>query len=374
MQTDRDFAGYGAKPPNPSWPNTARVAVSFVVNVEEGAELSVADGDERNEAVYEVTDEVRDAPDPCRDSHFEYGTRVGYWRIMRLLELYAVPATLNACGRSVFRSPWLARDAVTRGHEVACHGWRWERHAGMDEATERRAIARACAAIRDATGTAPVGWHTRSTPSVNTRRLLLEHGGFLTTAMPIATICRFSFRWEMARGSWCCRSASTPTICISTRGLNGSPPRRISPNMSSMRSTSFGPKGRICHGCCRSASPADDRAPRADRRTGAGVAPHARSGRRLAGAPRPDCPPLVGTLSRARCMTEPAAVGQVSCSSRTGATSLPRMTSRCHRSKVSRNLDVPSAALQQAQGALAGSSTLPTGPRRFFIVRGASAP
>jgi allantoinase len=100
------------------------VAVSFVVNVEEGAELSVADGNERNEAVYEVTDEVRDAPDPCRDSHFEYGTRVGYWRIMRLLDLYAVPATLNACGRSVLRSPWLARDAVTRGHEVACHGWR----------------------------------------------------------------------------------------------------------------------------------------------------------------------------------------------------------------------------------------------------------
>lgn len=179
MQTERDFAGYGAAPPNPHWPDAARIAVSFVVNVEEGAELSVADGDERNEAVYEVTDEVRDAPDPCRDSHFEYGTRVGYWRIMRLLELYSVPATLNACGRSVFRSPWLARDAVTRGHEVACHGWRWERHAGMDEATERRAIARACAAIRDATGTAPVGWHTRSTPSVNTRRLLLEHGGFL---------------------------------------------------------------------------------------------------------------------------------------------------------------------------------------------------
>jgi allantoinase len=179
VQTDRDFAGYGAAPPNPHWPDAARVAVSFVVNVEEGAELSLADGDERNEAVYEVTDEVRDAPDPCRDSHFEYGTRVGYWRIMRLLDLYSVPATLNACGRSVFRSPWLARDAVTRGHEVACHGWRWERHAGMDEATERRAIARACAAIRDATGTAPVGWHTRSAPSVNTRRLLLEHGGFL---------------------------------------------------------------------------------------------------------------------------------------------------------------------------------------------------
>jgi hypothetical protein len=91
MQIERDFAGYGAFPPDPRWPDTARVAVSFVVNVEEGAELSVADGDERNEAVYEVTDEVLDAPDPCRDSHFEYGTRVGYWRIMRFARLIRRP-------------------------------------------------------------------------------------------------------------------------------------------------------------------------------------------------------------------------------------------------------------------------------------------
>jgi allantoinase len=179
MQTGRDFLGYGAHPPDPRWPNGARVAVSFVVNVEEGAELSIADGDERNEAVYEVADEVPDVPDPCRDTHFEYGTRVGYWRIMRLLDAYGARGTLNACGRAVARSPWLAQDAMARGHEVACHGWRWERHAGMEEALERATIARASAAIEAATGAAPLGWHTRSAPSVNTRRLLLEHGGFL---------------------------------------------------------------------------------------------------------------------------------------------------------------------------------------------------
>lgn len=175
----RDFFGYGAHPPDPRWPGGARVAVSFVVNVEEGAELSLIDGDERNEAVYEVTDEVRDAPDPCRDTHFEYGTRVGYWRIMRVLDAYGAPSTLNACGRAIERSPWLAQDAIARGHEVACHGWRWERHAGMAEAQERATIARAVAAITAATGIAPVGWHTRSAPSTNTRRLLREHGGFL---------------------------------------------------------------------------------------------------------------------------------------------------------------------------------------------------
>lgn len=175
----RDFLGYGASPPDPRWPGAARVAVSFVVNVEEGAELSIIDGDERNEAVYEVTDEVRDGPDPCRDTHFEYGTRVGYWRIMRVLDAFGVRSTLNACGRAVARSPWLAQDAVSRGHEVACHGWRWERHAGMEEHHERAVIARAVAAIAAATGAAPLGWHTRSAPSANTRRLLLEHGGFL---------------------------------------------------------------------------------------------------------------------------------------------------------------------------------------------------
>lgn len=175
----RDFLGYGRTPPNPCWPGGARIAVSFVVNVEEGAELSVVDGDERNEAVYEVTDEVRDGPDPCRDTHFEYGTRAGYWRIMAALDAHGAVSTLNACGRAIERSPWLARDALARGHEVACHGWRWERHAGMPEAQERTTIARAVQAIRTACGVAPVGWHTRSAPSANTRRLLLEHGGFL---------------------------------------------------------------------------------------------------------------------------------------------------------------------------------------------------
>ena len=175
----RDFLGYGRTPPDPRWPGGARVAVSFVVNVEEGAELSVIDGDERNEAVYEVTDEVRDGPDPCRDTHFEYGTRVGYWRIMAALEAHGVASTVNACGRAIERSPWLAQDAIARGHEIACHGWRWERHAGMTEPHERAIIARAVEAIRTAGGVAPVGWHTRSAPSANTRRLLLEHGGFL---------------------------------------------------------------------------------------------------------------------------------------------------------------------------------------------------
>lgn len=175
----RDFRGYGTNPPAIRWPNGARLAVSVVVNVEEGAELSLGMGDERNESVYEVVEEVRGARDLCMESHFEYGTRAGWPRIRALLKRYGVAATLNANGRALALSPWIAREAVEDGHEVAAHGWRWETHATMDEATEREAIAKAVAAIRDASGTAPVGWHTRSATSVNTRRLLIEHGGFL---------------------------------------------------------------------------------------------------------------------------------------------------------------------------------------------------
>lgn len=175
----RDFRGYGDTPPSAQWPNGARVAVSVVVNVEEGAELSLTHGDERNEAVYEVVEEVVGVADLCMESHFEYGTRVGWQRIRDLLDEFGVKATLNACGRAIEISPWLAREAVARGHEVSCHGWRWERHAHMDEPQERAVIARAVAAIRDACGVRPVGWHTRSATSAATRRLLIAEGGFI---------------------------------------------------------------------------------------------------------------------------------------------------------------------------------------------------
>jgi allantoinase len=175
----RDFLGYGDHPPAMCWPDDAGLAVSIVLNVEEGAELSLADGDATNESVHEVTQPVLGAPDLCLASHFEYGTRVGYRRITDVVAGAGVPMTLNACARSLVGVPWLARDAVARGHEICCHGWRWEAHAGMDEAHERALIARAHAEIARAAGVAPVGWHTKSSPSVNTRRLLVEHGGFV---------------------------------------------------------------------------------------------------------------------------------------------------------------------------------------------------
>jgi peptidoglycan/xylan/chitin deacetylase (PgdA/CDA1 family) len=175
----RDFAGYRGAPPDIRWPNGAGLAVSLVVNVEEGAELSLTAGDERNEHVYEAVERVDDAPDLCMESHFEYGPRAGWPRIRATLAARGLPATLNACGRALEAAPWIASEAIADRHEVAAHGWRWERHAGMAEAAERRAIARAVDTIARTAGTPPLGWHTRSATSPRTRDLLAEQGGFL---------------------------------------------------------------------------------------------------------------------------------------------------------------------------------------------------
>jgi allantoinase len=177
--TDRDFRGYGDAPPRIRWPGDAKLALSIVVNVEEGAELSVSHADEANEFIYESLEKVEGARDLCMESHYEYGTRRGWPRIRRLLKEHGVRATLNANGRALAYSPWIAADAVADGHEASSHGWRWERQVYMAEAEERRVIARSVEAIAKASGAPPVGWHTRSATSVNTRRLLMEHGGFL---------------------------------------------------------------------------------------------------------------------------------------------------------------------------------------------------
>jgi allantoinase len=177
--TDRDFRGYGANPPPIRWPRDARLALSIVVNIEEGAELSLGSGDATNEFMYEAAEKVDGVRDLCMESHYEYGTRRGWGRIRSTLKAHAAHATLNACGRALALSPWLAAEAVADGHEVSSHGWRWERQVHMSEAEERQVIARAVDAIAATAGTPPVGWHTRSATSPKTRRLLIEHGGFL---------------------------------------------------------------------------------------------------------------------------------------------------------------------------------------------------
>jgi len=175
----RDLLGYAGRPPQPHWPNEARLALSVVVNVEEGAEFSLLSGDDRNELMPETGRLMQGAPDLCMESQFDYGARAGLWRLLDLLDAYGVKATFSSCGRAVANTPILASEPLARGHEISAHGWRWETHAGMEEAQERAVIAGTVAAIEKACGQRPLGWHTKSSASINTRRLLREEGGFL---------------------------------------------------------------------------------------------------------------------------------------------------------------------------------------------------
>jgi peptidoglycan/xylan/chitin deacetylase (PgdA/CDA1 family) len=149
------------------------------LNVEEGSERAVSRGDERNEPVYDMVEDIVGQPNLTMESHFDYGTRAGYWRIVRVLQEHGATCTLNACAEALELSAWLSKDAIERGFEVACHGYRWESPLNMNEGQERERIAHAVASIRAVSGVRPIGWHTRCPHTPNTRRLLVEEGGFL---------------------------------------------------------------------------------------------------------------------------------------------------------------------------------------------------
>ena len=149
------------------------------MNVEEGSERAVSRGDDRNEPVYDMIEDIVGQPNLTMESHFDYGTRAGYWRIVRVLKEHSATCTLNACAEALELSPWLAKDAIERGFEIACHGYRWESHLHMSEKQERERITRAVESIRAVSGVRPIGWHTRCPHTPNTRRLLVEEGGFL---------------------------------------------------------------------------------------------------------------------------------------------------------------------------------------------------
>ena len=174
FQYYRDFYGYGSTPPQPDWPDQARVAVSFVLNIEAGAELSVSMADERNESVYEIVQEIKGVPDLSMESHFEYETRVGLWRVLDLFERYNIIITVSICARVLEYSPWIGAEIVRRGHEIGCHGYRWEHMANMTEAEERQTIQQTVSLIEETTGVRPLGWHTRSPSSPRTRSILVE--------------------------------------------------------------------------------------------------------------------------------------------------------------------------------------------------------
>ena len=145
---ERDLIGYGLNPPAVEWPNGARIAVSFVLNYEEGSENSILDGDPHGETVGESPSPVaRGERDLANESFFEYGSRVGVWRILDLLDEYEVGGTIFACALALERNPEVGPEVVRRGHEVMGHGNRWEEYYKMDRDAEREAIRQAVETI-----------------------------------------------------------------------------------------------------------------------------------------------------------------------------------------------------------------------------------
>jgi len=179
----RDLIGYGATPPHPHWPGDARVAVQFVLNYEEGGENSVLHGDPASETF--LSEIVGAAPFAQRhmsmESLYEYGSRAGVWRVLRLFRERRLPMTVFAVGMALERNPRVVEALLEDGHEIASHGWRWISYQQIDEHIEREDMARAVDVITRLTGKAPDGWYT-GRDSSNTRRLLAEHGGFVYCA------------------------------------------------------------------------------------------------------------------------------------------------------------------------------------------------
>ncbi|WP_207540840.1 allantoinase PuuE [Sabulicella rubraurantiaca] len=177
----RDFAGYGPNPPDPRWPNGARVALSFVLNYEEGGENTVLNGDAGSEIyLHEVPggQPLLGARNRTVESQFDYGARAGVWRVLRLFAQRSMRFTVYGVGRALELNPAAARAFAEAGHEVASHGWRWIDYHNMPEAMEREEITRCVEMIERLCGKRPVGWYTgRISP--NTRRLVAAHGGFL---------------------------------------------------------------------------------------------------------------------------------------------------------------------------------------------------
>ena len=179
-QYPRDLVGYGSRPPTVRWPHDARLAVSMVLNYEEGGENCVLHGDAHSESV--LTDVGGDPLPNARnlnvESTFEYGSRVGFWEIMRILRERRVDATIFAVGMALERNPEAAAQMADSGFEVACHGQRWIDYQFVAEAVERADMERNIEVITRLIGKRPVGWYT-GRPSPNTRRLVVETGGFL---------------------------------------------------------------------------------------------------------------------------------------------------------------------------------------------------
>ena len=184
MSLDRDLVGYGARTPDPTWPGGARIAVQFVLNYEEGAERSVQHGDATSE--YFLSEMVGAQPvtgqrHMSMESLYEYGSRAGFWRVLRLFERYRLPLTVFGVAQALSLNPEAVAAMQALDWEIASHGWRWIDYQHVPEDVEREHIRRAVALHTELTGARPLGWYQGRT-SPNTARLVVEEGGFVYDA------------------------------------------------------------------------------------------------------------------------------------------------------------------------------------------------
>jgi allantoinase len=174
----RDFVGYGRNRPQFEWPGGKRVALSIVVNYEEGGENCVLDGDAYSETLN--SDVIGAQPRLGRrnlniESHYEYGSRVGHWRILDLLHECQIPATYFAVSSALEKHPEAARSIIEAGHEIVSHGARWIDYEQIDYETENSHMKESLNVIERLSGVRPVGWYTGRI-SINTRSLAQKHG------------------------------------------------------------------------------------------------------------------------------------------------------------------------------------------------------
>jgi peptidoglycan/xylan/chitin deacetylase (PgdA/CDA1 family) len=199
-QPTRDFIGYGANPPDPKWPGGARLAINFVMNYEEGSEPSIQDGEGLTETGLTEAHGLNQGVtgrDLAGEGMFEYGSRVGFWRLMRLFQERGLPMTIFGCALALERNPLAAQAIRAAGFDVCCHGWRWIKHFNLSEAEEREHISKAVASLQKTVGERPLGWYCRYGPGVNTRRLIAAEGGFLYDSDSYADELPF---WQTVEG------------------------------------------------------------------------------------------------------------------------------------------------------------------------------
>jgi putative urate catabolism protein len=196
----REMIGYGANPPQAQWPNGAKIAVSFVLNYEEGGENCVLHGDAASEAfLSEIigAQPIVGARHMNMESIYEYGSRAGVWRLLRLFQEFDMPLTVYAVGMALERYPHLAEAFVDLGHEVASHGYRWIDYQNIPAEVEKADMIRSIEAIKRLTGSRPLGWYLgRCSP--NTWRLVAEEGGFLYNSDSYADDLPY---WDKSHGN-----------------------------------------------------------------------------------------------------------------------------------------------------------------------------